>query len=319
MELNSAQVTLFRTKFATVFNDAFNLAKPQFDKVAFVFDSGRVEEVRHRFMLGLGLPTEWKGPRTYDNVNSGGQLVANKRYQKAIQIPVEALERDQYGIYTPLIARLGQNAQLHKDSLVFGLLSSMLSDTSILAWDGIAFYGNHTTGRVAAAQFNNKATGAGSALSESSLITGITAVLNRRDTAGAPLLMANEPLLLVVPPALKFTASKLANLSFYPITQPGSGASTAASQAAAGENILKGEVEVVVSPFLSTTTEWHLVPKSSIARPVIFQIEKEIEVQQPPQYFNKELSDLNEWVFATLGYFTAAPGMPEFAYGAVGA
>lgn len=321
MELTSSALIGFRTRYETVFNAAYNLAAPQAEKVCFTFNSGRVEQVIHRWMQGIGLPREFTDERIGTNLTTAGQTVINKMWEKTIDIPKNALERDQFGIYDPHLARLGQVAKLHRDYLAFSGLSNLLSGTSttgigLNSYDGVPFYGSHIIGTQT---FNNKTSGAASALSQASLIVGLTALRNRKDSQGMPLMAATARPLLIVPPALEFTARALATLAWFPTTQPGLPTSSGTNQAAAGENVLQGQFDYVVSPFLLTTTEWHMTIADPLYRPLILQIEKDIEFLAPPQFFNNWWSDKDIYRVGTRALYTVAPGLPEFAYGSVGA
>jgi phage major head subunit gpT-like protein len=316
MELNNAALAGFRTRYEAIFNAAFNLAEPKAEKVALVFQSGRVEQVVHRWMRGLKGMREFTDTRQINNVDTDGLTVTNKLWEDTLGIRRVDLERDQYKVYDPLVARLGQTAKLHRDKLVFEQLSDALADPNIKDYAGDSFYGDHTTKRVASAQYNNKSS---APLSENSLITAIQSLRNRRDSEGNVLASAAQGRpLLVVPPALEFTAAKLANLSFYPTTQPGTGASSATSQAAAGENILKGTFDYIVSPYLKTATEWHLCLQDNYYKPIIFQIEQEIEFLPWDRFIAQwAMNDL--FVFGVRALYNVAVGLPEMTFGSTGA
>jgi len=319
MEIGTqSQLVLFRSKFETIFNQAFNLTVPQVDKYAFFFNSGRVAQVLHRWMNGLRGPREFKGNRVFNNISTSGFTVPNQKWEDSIEIPREDIERDQYNIYEPMTARLAQTAKLHRDLLGAEFLSDALTTATILAYDGISFYGNHTAGncdRVPKAFFNNKTN---VALTGPALKKGIQELRKRKDTQGNKLAAVRAKPLLLVPPDLEFTALELANQTFFPTTQPGSGASSATSQAASGENILKGLFDIVVEPYLKTDKEWHLTLTDPMYRPVIFQMEHEVEMLAPPTYFNAQWSDKDQFVIGTRAFYTVAAALPEFAYGSTG-
>jgi phage major head subunit gpT-like protein len=314
MEINSSALIAFRTRYETVFNKAFNLAQPQAEKVCFVFNSGRVEQVLHRWMQGIGMPREFTDERVGTNMTTAGQAVINKMWEKTIDIPKNALERDQYGIYEPHLSRLGQVAKLHRDYLAFAGLGDLLAGTSVTgivtsSYDGVPFYGSHTIGTQT---FNNKVTGS---LSSLNLIKAIQEIRNRKDSQGMPLMAASAKPLLIVPPALEYTARQLATLAWFPMATPG----TALTQpGAAGENILQGQLDYVVSPFIQSATEWHLTIADELYRPLLLQIEKDIEFLAPPQFFNNWWSDKDIYRVGTRALYNVAPGLPEFAYGSTG-
>ena len=320
MELTTSAILGFRTRYETILNQAYNLAQPKYKEVAFVFNSGRVAQVLHRWMGGIGYPRELTDERQIANLNNKGFTVTNKLWEKTVGIPRVDLERDQYGIYDPEIQRLGQYSMLHRDQLCFGLLSDALAAgtrASYVAYDGIAFFGTHNTGVVA---YTNYTSGGGSVLSESTLSTAIVSLRNRRDLAGAPLAAAQEKPLLVVPPALELTAKKLANQAWYPTVAPGASATQSSSNyAAAGENVLQGMFDVLVSPYLKTSTEWHLMINKDVYKPVIFQLEQELEMLTPPQFFNEDFTKRDQFVVGTRALYNVATGLPEMVYSSVGA
>lgn len=321
MELNSAAIVAFKTKYDTEFNKAFELATTNYEKAALVFNSGRVETVHHRWMKGFKGMREFIGARQVNNVSSAGFAVSNKLWEDTIGIRRVDLERDQWGIYTPLVARIGQTAKQHRDKLVFELLSDALASATradYKAYDGIAFYGAHTTGRTTAAQFTNVTSGGSSALGETSLSTAIVELRKRRDNEGNVLAATQSKPLLIIPPALEFTAAKLANSSFIVTTQPGSGASSATSQAAQGENVLKGMFDYVVSPWLKTSTEWHLTLVDPIHKPIIFQLEQDIEILSWDKFLHR-WADYDELTWGVRALYNTAVGLPEMVYGSVGA
>jgi len=229
------------------------------------------------------------------------------------------LERDQYGIYTPLVARIGQVAKQHRDKLVFEQLSDALASATradYKAYDGIAFFGAHRPGTSYA--YTNFTSGGSSALAEGTLSTAIINLRKRTDDKGNKLSAASAKPLLIIPPDLEFTANKLLNQSYYPTTQPGSGASSSSNQAAAGENVLKGTCDVVVSPWLKTATEWHLVMNESpMFKPVIFQLEQDIEVLSWDKFLHRWV-DFDEMTWGVRALYAVGTGLPEAIYSSVG-
>jgi phage major head subunit gpT-like protein len=324
MELTSSSMVAFKTLYDTTFNNAFNLAEAQYQKAAYVFNSGRVEVVNHRWLRGFAGMREFIGARVVQNVGSDGFLVKNQKWEFTQSIQRVDLERDQWGVYTPILARQGQQAKLHRDTITFGLLSSALAGTTtygaITAYDGIALYGNHNTNRTVT--FNNKLTGNGSwgsssALTEGTLTYAIQELRKRRDVAGNVLAAAQSKPLLIVPPDLEFTARKLLNLAWFPSTQPGTGASSATSQGAASQNVLVGVADLLVSPYLLTSTEWHLTLVDAIFKPIIFQIEQELEIFAWDKFLHRWV-DYDEYTWGVRALYTVAPGLPEMVFGSVG-
>lgn len=312
MELTHADLVGFRTRWETMFNQAFALAEPQIEKIALQVNSGRVEQVVHRWMAGIPGMREFTDTRVINNLETNGQTVRNRKWEDTVAIKREDLERDQYGVYDPMVARLGQIAKLHRDELGFGLLSDMLTDPTITAYDGIAFYGNHNANRKVS--FNNVSA---ANLAEPALATAIQELRKRRDRFGNPLAAAQSRPLLIIPPDLEFTARKLQNLSFIVTTRPGTAAPTGADVAAGAENVLQGAFDIVISPYLKTAKEWHLTLVDRICKPVIWQLEQEIEMYGWDKFlFQWSMHD--EYVLGARGLYAVGPGLPEMAYGSTG-
>jgi phage major head subunit gpT-like protein len=328
MELNHAAMLYFRTLFTSAFNSAFNVAEPDLEKIAIKIDTGRVEQAIHRWMLGIPGVREFIGARQVNNVNTGGITVVNRLWEDTIGIKRVDLERDQYRMYEPLVSRLGQVAKLHRDELGFPLLSAMLATgtrASYTSYDGIAFYGNHTTTglsngvtRVSTAAFNNVGTAA--AFGEGPLTTAFSELHKRKDTQGHKLFVSNNPRPLVcIPPDLKFPADMLANLSFIVGVAPGaSHTQSSSNMGAATENVLKGSFDILVSAYLSSTTEYHVTFNDGYMKPLIFQMEQEIELL-PWERFLHEWAMFDEYLFGTRSLYNVAPGLPEAVWASVGA
>jgi hypothetical protein len=117
----------------------------------------------------------------------------------------------------------------------------------------------------------NRATGAGSALSISSLQTAMGAVMSQVDSDGNPIF--TDMVTLVVPPSLEITARNILNATEIRVAT-GGGGSSAADQLVA-QNWMRSRVELVVNPWLPLvdttkgTTAWYLFAAPSAGRPAL--------------------------------------------------
>ena len=317
MELSSAAMVAFKTKFDAEFNKAFELAGTNYEKAAFVFNSGRVETVQHRWMKGFPQMREFVGARVINNVDSAGFAVSNKKWEDTVGIQRVDLERDQWGVYSPLVGRIGQQAKQHRDKLTFELMSDAIVGTSsaTLCYDNAQFYGAHTRTKTAF-NYNNKGT---AALASGSLQSAIISLRKRTDNEGAKLAAATAKPLLIVPPDLEFTASQLANQTFTVQTAPGASTTQSTSNyGAQGENILKGMFDFVVSPWLKTATEWHLTLVDPMFKPVIFQLEQDIEILAWDKFLTR-YAEFDEFTWGVRALYNVAMGIPEVSFGSTGA
>lgn len=136
LTLSPANLTLLKQGFNAAFKGAFTTAAPMWDKIAMKVPSTTGEEV----YAWLGANTkmrEWIGERVYQNLKLHGYTIKNKTFENTVSVPREAIEDDQYGTYTPLVAQLGQDAKLHPDELLFALVAA---GTGTLCYDGQYFF-----------------------------------------------------------------------------------------------------------------------------------------------------------------------------------
>jgi hypothetical protein len=142
--------------------------------------------------------------------------------------------------------------------------------------------------------------------------------MNRRDYAGNPLQAAQNKPTLVIPPALAFTARKLLNTSWFPTVAPGASATQSSSNyAAAGQNVLEGTCNLVVTPYLLTSTEWHLFISDNVLRPIIFQLEEDLEILSWDKFIHR-FAEYDEFTWGTRALYATSVGLPECVYGSAG-
>lgn len=136
MIINPSNLALLKQGFNAAFKGAFGSAVPMWDKIAMKVASSTGEEI----YAWLGANTklrEWVGERVYQNLKVHGYTIKNKTFESTVSVPRESIDDDQYGVYTPLMAQMGQDARLHPDELLFGLIALGVSTT---CYDGQYFF-----------------------------------------------------------------------------------------------------------------------------------------------------------------------------------
>jgi phage major head subunit gpT-like protein len=136
LTITPANLALLKQGFNAAFKGAFGSATPMWDKIAMKVASSTGEEI----YAWLGANTklrEWVGERVYQNLKLHGYTVKNKTFESTVAVPRESIDDDQYGVYTPLMAQMGQDAALHPDELLFGLIALGISTT---CYDGQYFF-----------------------------------------------------------------------------------------------------------------------------------------------------------------------------------
>lgn len=134
--LNRANLATMFTGYRTIFNNAFQGTPSQWEKIAMLAPSTTSQEV----YPWLGQTTqfrEWIGDRVIQNLGTSDFTIKNRTFENTVGVKRENIDDDTYGVYSPLIAQLGQDAKQHPDTLVFGLLKSGFSG---LCYDGQNFF-----------------------------------------------------------------------------------------------------------------------------------------------------------------------------------
>src|SRR5690606_23421784 len=122
--------------FKAAFNQAFEGAQIDYDQIVMeVKSTTRVEEYGW-----LGSTTrfrEWIGDRVIQALKQHGYSIKNKSFEDTVRVPRDKFEDDQYGIYAPLMAQLGQDAKEHPAELVYALLKAGFTEK---CYDGQPFF-----------------------------------------------------------------------------------------------------------------------------------------------------------------------------------
>ncbi|PZQ45166.1 MAG: hypothetical protein DI551_08235 [Micavibrio aeruginosavorus] len=121
MIINASILNALRVSFTSLHNAAFASADPQWKKVAMEVNSTGKEE-KYGWLGNFAKFREWIGDRQYQNLKEFDYTIKNRTFENTITVPREAIEDDSIGIYSPLAQQLGNDAAMHPDELVFGLL-----------------------------------------------------------------------------------------------------------------------------------------------------------------------------------------------------
>lgn len=136
MQVTPANLSLLKQGFNAAFKGGFDLAKPMWSQIATEVPSTSSEEV-YGWLGANTKMREWVGERVYQTLKQHGYTIKNKTFESTVAVPREAIEDDQYGVYTPLVKQMGQDANLHPDELLFGLIAL---GVSTLCYDGQYFF-----------------------------------------------------------------------------------------------------------------------------------------------------------------------------------
>jgi phage major head subunit gpT-like protein len=220
-----------------------------------------------------------------------------------IEVNEQTFMNDPLGTITLFVKNLMRQAAKYEMKIAAETLSDGFT---LLSFDGLAFYkATHTYGDSATHDNLDSAVLAADGVAYQ---TGWQTVNSAEDDAGEP--MGLVPDLLVAHSNNRTVVKRLLNAEFTVITA-GDGATS---------NVNKGDAEYIITPFLKTTTEWHLLATQSMdPKPVIF-------AEQMPKRFVPQDGLDSESAFTKNTYrykvdnkIATGYGDPRSAYGSTGA
>jgi len=119
-------------------------------------------------------------------------------------------------------------------------------------------------------------------------------------------LLGVTPDLLVVPPDLQWTAMELLESRYW----PGEGSVTAKT----ASNVLRGKLDLMVSPYLTDTNDWFVLSTKGLVKPIILQS------RTPAEFAALESGSENgfmrdEYLYGVRARYNAGYGLWQMAFG----
>lgn len=136
MLINTANLTMLRQAFNSLFTKGFQSVTPQWQRIATLVPSTTGEE-KYGWLGKNTKFREWIGDRQYQNLKLHDYAIKNKTFENTVSVIRDDIDDDQYGTYNMPMQQLGEDAALHPDELVFKLL---LLGESTKCYDGQYFF-----------------------------------------------------------------------------------------------------------------------------------------------------------------------------------
>lgn len=155
MLINQASINALFTGFKAEFNGGFNSAESFYQQIATIINSQTSQET-YAWLGQYPKLREWIGDRQLKNLSASGYVLVNRKFESSVSVPRDAIDDDQYGIYSPLFREMGYAAKVHPDELIFALLAA---GNTTLCYDGKNFF--DTTHPVGSGTVSNYGGGAG--------------------------------------------------------------------------------------------------------------------------------------------------------------
>lgn len=287
-----------RKNFFTIFNEARSAYQSQWQNGAMDIPSTTSLNT-YAWLEDFPKMREWIGERYFKALKSQAYSIINKTFESSVRVPREAIEDDQYAIYSIRFRAMGAAAEALWDDLFFDVLNSSFTGKS---YDGKTFFAtDHPSG-------SNKLSGGTSALSTTSYEAALALLRGQKDSKGDPLFNGSERVKLWVPPALEGTGRRILNADLIAVSGGGS-----------ESNVWKGSAELVVAPKIKVATNWFLTVEFMGLKPFIVQqrrLPDFVAQENPadPSVFNR-----NEFEYGTSARGNSGYGLHQLAVGSVGA
>lgn len=279
----------------TVFFQETENTHGDYERVTTIISSSSQEE-NYPWLGAVPGMREFKDERMPLGLLEHDYTIKNKTWESSIAVERAAIEDDKYGQIKLRVQSLAREAKRHVDELVFTLLKNGFNTT---CYDGQYFFDTDHSEGDSGVQ-SNKGT---SALDATALQSAITAMMKYKDDRGK--LLGVVPDLLVVPPDLQWTAMELLESTYWPGAQ---------ADNKIASNVLKGKLDLLVSPYLTDTNDWFVLSTKGIVKPMILQNRTPVEFAALE---GKSESGFmrDQYIYGVRARYNVGYGLWQMAYG----
>lgn len=293
MIINQSNLHGLTTGYSAAFNKALSEVSPDYKDIATVTSSSTATN-DYAWLGQIPGMKEWIGDREVQHISEYGYTIKNKSFERTIGINRDAIEDDQYGIYTPMFSMMGQEAGEHYNDLVFEMLTKGFTEK---CYDEKTFFAtDHVSGEKT---FSNTST---AALSTESFLAARQAMMSITGDKNKPLKLV--PDLLVVSPKNEMVAKKILEASLIDGTT----------------NITQNLAKIKVATELSGDNEdaWFLLCTKKFLKPIILQIRKKIKFDMLTKDTDLNVFLQKEYLYGCDCRDNAGFGFWQMAYGSTG-
>lgn len=293
MIINQSNLHSLTTGYSAAFNKALSEVSPDYKDIATVTTSGTAAN-DYAWLGQIPGMKEWIGDREVQHISEYGYTIKNKDFERTIGIKRNAIEDDQYGVYTPMFGLMGQEAGEHYNDLVFGMLANGFMEK---CYDGKTFFAeDHVSGEKT---FSNTSTAALSTESFLAARQAMTSIVGDKDK---PLKLV--PDLLVVSHKNEMVAKKILEASLIDGTT----------------NITQNLAKIKVASELDGANEdaWFLLCTKKFLKPLILQIREKIKFGMLTRDTDLNVFLRKEYLYGCDCRDNVGFGFWQMAYGSTG-
>lgn len=257
MQLSPASLEAAYYAFSFAFQSAFEQTQPWQARIATQATSSTSSN-RYPWMAQIPRLREWIGERVLNNVVARAQELKNRSFEDSIEVDRDDIEDDQFGLYAPMFAMLGNQAALWPDDL----MTEVLLSTTLTAFDGQPFFhSSHPVNMDDSTKGTYQNLFASKPLSHTTYNEVRSAMMAYLGEDGKPIRV--RPNLLVTGPATEKTAREILQ------------ASLIQGSSAGIQNVMNGTADLLIIPELAVSPGlWFLMDVSKPIKPFLFQLRK---------------------------------------------
>lgn len=136
MVISKANMNNLYRGFSTLFNKALEEAPVNYPKISMIVPT-ETRETTYAWLGQMPNMREWVGSRVIQSLTAYEYTIKNKSFELTIEISVDDIADDQYGVYAPIVSEMGMTAKKHPDLLTFELLGNGFTEK---CYDGVSFF-----------------------------------------------------------------------------------------------------------------------------------------------------------------------------------
>lgn len=133
---NRGNLQILTQAFNAAFLQGLTGVQPTWNMIATQVNSTTAEE-KYAWMGDTFAIREWLGDRRVQALKQYDYAIRNKTYEGTVEVPLETIEDDQFGVYAPRFSMMGDESARFPDRLIYALIAAGFSTP---CYDGQNFF-----------------------------------------------------------------------------------------------------------------------------------------------------------------------------------
>ncbi len=136
MIINHANLAIINQAYNGAFRAGLSTAAPMWQQLATLVPSAASEET-YAWLGKFTRFREWLGERQYQSLMLHSYSIKNRTFENTVEVLRDHIEDDKYGMFSPVVQQLGQDAATHPDEMVFDVVNNAFATR---CYDGQYFF-----------------------------------------------------------------------------------------------------------------------------------------------------------------------------------